>query len=261
MLLSLWEKRKLVREPRKVHQGMIHDAPCDALISQPKVEFPEMAHRVLFILPPDPLANCAKAALKPTLCHLQKPIICSTRLEASSEVHTLDLGELETTKESSQSDSTVENSGNPLADKFRTAAQPTQRFQPGGVRLVIDCWLLPGLVIDSPDRFLPFEDNTRLVACHSARLRAPVFDLICGRRERHKGVLGFSIGNQRVFTGTCLSVWGSRGGLMETNQISRSIYTSLKRVVRHIINSHEWYCQMVGIGMRNLLHSRDSRKM
>ena len=159
MLLSLWEKRTLVREPRKVHQGMIQDAPSGALISQPKVEFPEMAHRVLFILPPDPLSNCAKAALKPTLSYLQKSMICQIRLEASSEVHTLDLGELETTKESFQGDSTIENPGNPLAGEFCTATQPAQRFQPGGVSLVIDRWLLPWLVIDSPGRLLPFANN------------------------------------------------------------------------------------------------------
>ena len=159
MLLSLWEKRKLVREPRKVNQGTICDTPSDALISQPKVEFPEMAHCVFFVLPPDPLSNCAKAALKPTLIHLQKPIICSTRLEAASEVYALDLCELETTKKSSQGDSTIENPGNPLAGEFRTTTKPAQCFQPSGVRLVIDCWLLPGLVIDSPGRLLPFANN------------------------------------------------------------------------------------------------------
>jgi hypothetical protein len=79
-----------------------------------------MAHRILLVPPPDPLANCAKAALKPILNRLQKPIICQTRLEASLEVHTLDLGEPEATKESSQGDSILENSGNPLAGEFRT---------------------------------------------------------------------------------------------------------------------------------------------
>ena len=54
----------------------IHDAPSDALISQPKVEFPKMAYRSLLVPPPDPLANCAKAALKPTLGHLKEPMIC-----------------------------------------------------------------------------------------------------------------------------------------------------------------------------------------
>ena len=79
-----------------------------------------MAHRVLLVPPPDPLANCAKAALKPVLGHLQKTIICQTRLEASLEVHTLNLGELETTKESSQGNFTLENPGNPLAGEFHT---------------------------------------------------------------------------------------------------------------------------------------------
>ena len=102
---------------------MIHDVPSGALIGQPKMEFPKMAHRILLVPPPDPLANCAKAALKPILGHLQKTIICQTRLEASLEVHTLDLGELETTKESSKGNSTVKNYENPLAGKFRTTAQ------------------------------------------------------------------------------------------------------------------------------------------
>jgi hypothetical protein len=84
-----------------------------------------MAHRSLLVPPPDPLANCAKAALKPVPGHLQKPIICQTRLEPSLEVHSLDLVELETTKESSQGDSILENSGNPLAGEFRTTTLPT----------------------------------------------------------------------------------------------------------------------------------------
>ena len=151
MLLSLWEERKLVRKPQKVHQGTVHDAPNDALISQPKVEFPKMAHRSPPVLPPDPLANYAKAALKPILGHLKKPIICQTRLEASLEVHTLDLGELETTKEGPQGDPTIENSENPLAGEFRTTTQPAQRFQPDRVRLVLGRWLFSGPVIDFLD--------------------------------------------------------------------------------------------------------------
>ena len=100
---------------------MIHDVPSGAFISQPKVEFPEMAHCILLVLPPDPLPNWAEATLKPILDHLQKTVICQTRFEPSLEVHTLDLGELETTKESFQGNSTFENTGNPLAGEFRTA--------------------------------------------------------------------------------------------------------------------------------------------
>ena len=48
---------------------------------------------------------------------------------------------------------------------------------------------------------------------------------------------------------------------MEANQKSRRTYTSLKQAVRHMINLHQWYYQTVGIGMRGLLHSRDSLKM
>ena len=106
-----------------VHQGTIYDVPSGALISQSKVEFPEMAHRILLVLPPDPLANCAKAALKPILGHLQETIVCQTRLETCWELHTLDLGELETTKESFQGNSTLENCENPLAGEFRTTTQ------------------------------------------------------------------------------------------------------------------------------------------
>ena len=82
-----------------------------------------MAHRILLVLPPDPLADCAKAALKPILFHLQETIVCQTRPEASLEVHTLDLGEFETTKESPEGDFTLENPGNPLAGEFRTTTQ------------------------------------------------------------------------------------------------------------------------------------------
>ena len=102
---------------------MIHDVPGGAFISQPKVELPEMAHGILLVPPPDPLAIHAKTTLKSILRHPKKPVICQTRLEASLEFHTLDLGKLETTKESFQGNSTLENSGSPLAGEFRTATQ------------------------------------------------------------------------------------------------------------------------------------------
>ena len=200
-----------------MHQGAVHDAPSDALVSQPKVEFPKMAHCVLFVPPPGPLANCAKAALKPVLGDLKKPMICQKRLEASQEVHILDLGKLEATKESSQGDPVLENYGNPLAGELRTTTQPAQCFKFDRVGLVLDRWLLSGLVIDSPDRLLPFVDNTGLVACYSAGL---MLDLICGGRERRRRPLRLSIGNQRNFKGICLHSCGSRGELMETSQKS-----------------------------------------
>ena len=81
-----------------------------------------MAHRVLLA---PPLANRTKAALEPILCHLQKTIICQRRLETALKVHTLNLGELETTKESSQGDSIFENPGDPSAGKFHTTTHPT----------------------------------------------------------------------------------------------------------------------------------------
>src|SRR5258706_1895696 len=165
-----------------------------------------MAHRILLVPPPDPLANRAKAAFEPILCYLQKTIICQTRLETSLEVHTVDLGKLETTKESPQGDSILENSGNPLAGEFHTTTPPTQFSQPDRVRLVFGRWLLSGLIINFLARLLPFVSNTRLMACHSARLRSPVLDLICERRKRHRGCWGFGIGNQRVLKGTCLNI-------------------------------------------------------
>jgi len=202
----------------KVHKGTINNAPSDALISQPKVEFPKMAHRILLIHPPDPLTDRAKAALKPILDLLQKSIICQTRLEASLEFHPLDLGELETTNQSFQRNFTLEGSGNPLAGEFRPATQPAHRFQLKGVRFVLGCWLLSRLVIDSPGRPLPFTGNTRLVACHSAGLRSLAIDLMYGRRVGYRCLLGFNIGSQRAFKGACFNICGSRGGLMETDQ-------------------------------------------
>ena len=151
-----------------------------------------MAHCILLILP---LADRAKAALEPVLGYLQKAVICQRRLEASSEMHTLDFGELETTKESSQGDSTLKNSGNPLAGEFRTTTHPAQCFQLDRVRLVLGRWLLSGLIIDIPERPLPFTGDTELMACHSARLHSRVPGLICGGGKRHRGFWGFIIGN------------------------------------------------------------------
>jgi hypothetical protein len=71
-------------------------------------------------------------------------------------------------------------------------------------------------VIDFRDRFLPFVDNTKLVARYSLGLRSSVLDSICEARERHREFLGFST-NQGVFKGTCLKICDS-SGLMETNQ-------------------------------------------
>ena len=103
---------------------MIHNVPSGALISQTKVDFPEMAHRILLVLPPDPLANCAEAALKPVLGHLQKTMICQTKLEASWKFRALDLGELETTKESFQGNFTLENPGRRILYHHVTGIMP-----------------------------------------------------------------------------------------------------------------------------------------
>jgi len=177
---------------------MIRDSPGDAPISQPKVEFSKMAHRIPLVLPPHPLTNWAETALKPIVGHLQKSIIYQARLEASWEAHTLDLGELQVTKKSPEGHSTDEGSRNPLAGKFHTTTQPAQRFQLERVRLVLGCWSPSGPVMDFPDRPLPPANNVRLVARDSARWCLPTLDLICGRRGGHRGLLGLNIRNQRV---------------------------------------------------------------
>jgi len=83
------------------------------------------------------------------------------------------------------------------------------------------------MIIDFPDRLLPFVDNTGFVAGYSEGLRSPMLDMICEGREGRRRPLRFSIGNQRNFKGTCLNSCGSRGGLMETNQkSSQSVHKS-----------------------------------
>ena len=79
-----------------------------------------MAQRVLLVLPPYPLTDCAKAALEDIIGLLQKPIICETQLKSTREIKGLDLGELETTSERTQSDPILEYCENPLAGKVGT---------------------------------------------------------------------------------------------------------------------------------------------
>lgn len=150
-----------------------------------------MAYCILFVLPPDSLVHYAKAALKPIPDRLQKSIIRQTRREASVKIHTLDLGELETTQESFQGDSTIKNFENPLARKIHTTTLPAQCLQLDRVWLVLDWWVLYGSV---PGR-LPSANNI-------AGLGSLTRDLICRKRDNYRGLLGFTIGNQWVFKGT-----------------------------------------------------------
>ena len=75
-----------------------------------------MAYRVL-VLPPYPLTDRAKTTLEGIIDLLQKPIICETQLKSTREINGLNLGELETTSERTQSDPIFEYYENPLAGK------------------------------------------------------------------------------------------------------------------------------------------------
>ena len=85
-----------------------------------------MAYRVLLVLPPYPLTDRAKATLEDIVGLLQKAIICQTQIKSTREVNTLDLGELETTSERTQSDLIFEYGENPLAGKV-SATTPLPR--------------------------------------------------------------------------------------------------------------------------------------
>jgi len=85
-----------------------------------------MAHCILLVLPPYPLTDCTKAALKAVVDLLQKAIVCPTGLKAAWKVHALDLGELETANEGLQSDAILEDCENPLAGKVGTTTPPAR---------------------------------------------------------------------------------------------------------------------------------------
>jgi hypothetical protein len=109
-----------------------------------------MTHRILLVLPPYPLNDCAKTAHKHILSLLQKSIICPTRFEASLEVHALNFGELETTNQTFQGDPIFEDAGDPLTGEICATTQAAQRLQLDRIRLVLDRWLPSGLVMDFP---------------------------------------------------------------------------------------------------------------
>ena len=64
-------------DQEQVHRGKLYNVPSDPLIGQPKVEFPQMPHRIsiLLVLPPYPLTLYAKATLETVIILVQKPII------------------------------------------------------------------------------------------------------------------------------------------------------------------------------------------
>jgi len=183
-----------------------------------------MAHCILLILPPYPLTDCAKAALKAVIGLLQKTIVCPTGLEAAWKVHALDLGELETANESLQRDAIPEECENPLAGKVGTTTPTARGLQLDRIWLVLGCWLLARLVIDPPFRPGPCANNPGLVACYSVGLCSLVLVVIQGRKEgrRHRcrrSLFGFTIGNQWVPKGLRLYSHISRDRLFETSQL------------------------------------------
>jgi len=162
-----------------------------------------MPHCILLVLPPYPLTDCAKAALKIIVGLLQKAIVCPTGLETAWKVHALDLGELETANESRQSNSILEDCENPLAGEVGTTTPLATGLQLDRIWLILSCWLLAGLVIDPLPRPGLYAKNPGLVACHSMRLCSLVLVMIQGRREGRgqrcrRSLLRLIIGNQRV---------------------------------------------------------------
>ena len=113
------------------------------------MEFPQVAYRVLLVLPPYPLTDRAKATLEGIIDLLQKAIICETQLKSTRENNALDLGELETTSERTQSDLIFECYENPLAGEVGTTMPPPRGPQLDGIGLVLGRWLPSGLVKDS----------------------------------------------------------------------------------------------------------------
>jgi len=182
-----------------------------------------MAHCILLVLPPYPLTDCAKAALKAIVGLLQKAIVCPTGLEAARKVHALDLSELETANESPQSDAILEDCENPLAGKVGTTAPPARGLQLDRIWLILGCWLLSGLVIDPLFRSGLCMNNPGLVTCYSVGLCLLVLVVIQGRKEGRRyrcciSLFRFTTGNQKVPNGPRLDSHISRDRLFKTSQ-------------------------------------------
>ena len=160
------------------------DAPTVTSIRQPKVEFAQVAHRILLVLPPSPLPIHAQAALKSIGRCLYKPVVGQKGLTAARKVHAYDFHELEWTNKGAQGDGVTEDCGNPLTRIVGTTKQPAQSLQPDRITLIFGPWLLSRPVIDPLVLPLTFGGNQRMVAHCSARLRwLTGLDLVNGRRE------------------------------------------------------------------------------
>ena len=179
-----------------------------------------MAQRVLLVLPPYPLTDCAKAALEDIIGLLQKPIICETQLKSTREIDGLDLGKLETTSEHTQSDLIFEYCENPFACKVGTTTPLPRGSQRDRIGLVLCGWLPSRLVKHSLSQPLLCADDLWLVPCHSVRLHSHAPVLIQGRGERHRYkcryLVRFATGDKTVLKSTGLDGRGLRGQLFES---------------------------------------------
>jgi len=127
------------------------DAPTVTSIRQPKVEFAQVAHRILLVPPPSPLPICvrAQAALKSIGRRLYKSVVGLRGLKAARKVHACDLHKLEWTNKGAQGDGVTEYCGNPLTCIVGTTKKPARSLQFDRIRLVLGPWLLSRSVIDS----------------------------------------------------------------------------------------------------------------
>ena len=181
-----------------------------------------MAHCVLLVLPPYPLTDRAKATLKDVIDLLQKAIICEIQLKSTREINGLDLGELETTRERTQSDIIFEYYENPLAGKVSATTPLAQGLQLDRIGLVLDRWLPSGLVKDSLSQPPLCADTLWLVPCHPVRLHSHTPVLIQvrgeGRAHRYTSLLRFAPGDKIFPKGTSLDDCGLGGQLFESSQ-------------------------------------------
>jgi len=193
------------------------DAPTVTSIRQPKVEFAQVAHRILLVLPPSPLPIHAQAALKSIRIDLYKTVVSQKWLKAARKVHACDLRELEWTNKGSQGDGVTEDCSNPLTRIVGTTKQPARSLQLDRIRLVLGPWLLSRPVVDLLVLPLTCGGNPRSMAHCSARYWWLTLDLVNGQWETFMRCL-VAIGSRRVFLRSWSNIQGSKMGLMEGGQ-------------------------------------------
>jgi len=193
------------------------DAPTVTPIRQPKVEFTQVAHRILLVLPPSPLPIHAQAALKAIGSRLYKTVVGQKRLKAAQKSHACDLHKLEWTNKGTQGDGVTEDCSNPLTRIVGTTKKPARSLQPDRIRLVLGPWLLSRPVIDSLVLPLTCGGHPRLMTHCSARLRWLTLNLVNGQWESFMSRL-VATGNRRVFLRSWSNIQGSKMGLVEASQ-------------------------------------------